>query len=218
MIPGSVCSQPNFGVSAKGSPAPSVPCPRTTSTSTSISPFLHLNDVQRGGSLAGRMCRPACVQASSTSSCPESRHPCSSVRLQVGRSTGSGSASPRFKSDGGGADAGSRGEAPSGGPRANQPRRCSGRPLYASSVFSSASDARTRASAAASWPYGNAKHRRRLPHMKGSVNGPAKLPLFDPVFPPLEHGRPDHGVTARTADRAVLIELRRFLAVIRVPL
>ena len=43
-----------------------------------------------------------------------------------------------------------------------------------------------------------------------SVNGPAKLPLF-------EHDRPCHGVTARTADRAVLVRLRRFLAGIHVP-
>ena len=60
--------------------------------------------------------------------------------------------------------------------------------------------------------------------MSDAVNGPAKLPLFDPVFPlfdpvfPLfEHDRPDHGLTARTADRAVLVRLRRFLAGIHVP-
>ena len=51
----------------------------------------------------------------------------------------------------------------------------------------------------------------------GSVNGPAKLPLFDPIFPLFEHDRPDHGLTARTADRAVLVRLRRFLAGIHVP-
>ncbi len=44
------------------------------------------------------------------------------------------------------------------------------------------------------------------------VNGPAKFPLFDPVFPLFEHDKPDHGLTARTADRAVLVRLRRFLA------
>ena len=49
-------------------------------------------------------------------------------------------------------------------------------------------------------------------HGKGAVNGPAKFPLFDPVFPLFRHNRPDHGLTARTADRAVLIGLRRFLA------
>ena len=32
----------------------------------------------------------------------------------------------------------------------------------------------------------------------------AKFPLFDPTFPLFEHDRPDHGLTARTADRAVL--------------
>ena len=47
-------------------------------------------------------------------------------------------------------------------------------------------------------------------HGKGGVNGPAKLPLF-------EHDRTDHGLTARTADRAVLVRLRRFLAAIHVP-
>ena len=50
-----------------------------------------------------------------------------------------------------------------------------------------------------------------------SVNGPAKLPLSDPIFPLFEHDRPCHGVTARTADRAVLVRLRRFLAGIHVP-
>ena len=38
------------------------------------------------------------------------------------------------------------------------------------------------------------------------VKGSVKCPLF-------EHDRPDHGLTARTADRAVLIELRRLIAV-----
>ena len=50
--------------------------------------------------------------------------------------------------------------------------------------------------------------RQRLGGMTGmssdSVNGPAKLPLFDPIFPLSKHDRPDHGLTARTADRAVL--------------
>ena len=41
--------------------------------------------------------------------------------------------------------------------------------------------------------------------MSDAVNGPAKLPLF-------EHDRPDHDLTARRADRAVLVRLRRFLA------
>ena len=54
-------------------------------------------------------------------------------------------------------------------------------------------------------------------HARAAVNGPAKLPLFDPVFPLFEHDRPDHGLTARTADRAVLVRLRRFLAGIHVP-
>ena len=45
----------------------------------------------------------------------------------------------------------------------------------------------------------------------------AKLPLFDPVVPLFEHDRPDHDLTARTADRAVLVRLRRFLAAIHVP-
>ena len=56
--------------------------------------------------------------------------------------------------------------------------------------------------------------RQRLGGMTGmsdSVNGPARFRLFAPVFPLFEHGRPDHGLTARRADRAVLIELRRFL-------
>ena len=42
---------------------------------------------------------------------------------------------------------------------------------------------------------------------------PPQFPLFDPVFPLFEHDRPDHGLTARTADRAVPVELRRFLPV-----
>ena len=53
--------------------------------------------------------------------------------------------------------------------------------------------------------------------MSDAVNGPAKFPLFDPVFPLFEHDRPDHGLTARTADRAVLVRLRRFLAANHVP-
>ena len=48
--------------------------------------------------------------------------------------------------------------------------------------------------------------------MSDSVNRPAKLPLFDPIFPLFEHDRPDHNLTARKADRAVLVILRRFLA------
>ena len=55
-------------------------------------------------------------------------------------------------------------------------------------------------------------YRRTGTPVKGSVNGPAKCPPFDPVFPPIEPDRPDHGLTARTADRAVLIDFRRFLA------
>ena len=47
---------------------------------------------------------------------------------------------------------------------------------------------------------------------EGQRQRSGKLPLFDPVFPLFEHGRPDHGLTARRADRAVLIELRRFVA------
>ena len=68
------------------------------------------------------------------------------------------------------------------------------------------------------------RRRARLLHavapgtpVKGGVNGPAKFPLFDPIFPLFEHDRPDHGLTARTADRAVLVRLRRFLAGIHVP-
>ena len=59
--------------------------------------------------------------------------------------------------------------------------------------------------------------RQRLGGMTGmsdSVNGPAKLPLFAPIFPLFEPDRPGHGLTARTADRAVPVELRRFLALI----
>ena len=53
--------------------------------------------------------------------------------------------------------------------------------------------------------------------MSDSVNGSAKFPLFDPVSPLFEPDRPRHGLTARTADRAVLVRLRRFLAAIHVP-
>ncbi|MYH48798.1 MAG: DDE-type integrase/transposase/recombinase, partial [Gammaproteobacteria bacterium] len=45
-----------------------------------------------------------------------------------------------------------------------------------------------------------------------AVNSPAKCWLFDPVFWLFEHNRFDHGLTARTADRAVHVELRRLLA------
>ena len=55
-------------------------------------------------------------------------------------------------------------------------------------------------------------------HAKGSVNGPAKLPPFEPAFPLFEHDRPDHGLTARTADRAVLVNLDDFLPRITSPL
>jgi len=51
--------------------------------------------------------------------------------------------------------------------------------------------------------------------MSESANGPSKLPLFEPLFPLFEPDRPDHGLTARNADRAVLVRLRRFLAGIR---
>ena len=51
--------------------------------------------------------------------------------------------------------------------------------------------------------------------MSDSANGPAKLPLFDPIWPLFEPDRPDHGLTARTADRAAPVRLRRFLAGIR---
>ena len=44
-----------------------------------------------------------------------------------------------------------------------------------------------------------------------------ELPLFDPILPLFEHDRPDHALTARTADRAVLVRLGRFLAGIHVP-
>ena len=39
-------------------------------------------------------------------------------------------------------------------------------------------------------------------------------PPFDAVSPPFKHGSIRYGRTASAADRAVLIELRRFLAVI----
>ena len=45
----------------------------------------------------------------------------------------------------------------------------------------------------------------------------SKCPPFDPVFTPFEHDRTRSASTARSADRTVLIELRRFLAAIRVP-
>lgn len=41
---------------------------------------------------------------------------------------------------------------------------------------------------------------------------PAKLPLSYPIVPLFEANKPDHSLTARTADRAVRYELRRFLA------
>ena len=41
-----------------------------------------------------------------------------------------------------------------------------------------------------------------------------KFPQFDPVFRPFEHVGTRHGETASAADRAVLIEFRRLLAVI----
>ena len=39
-------------------------------------------------------------------------------------------------------------------------------------------------------------------------------PPFDAVFSPFKHGSIRYGRTASAADRAVLVELRRFLAVI----
>ena len=47
---------------------------------------------------------------------------------------------------------------------------------------------------------------------KGSVNGPPKCQPFDPICPLFERDGSDHGLPARTADRAVLVGLRRFLA------
>ena len=40
----------------------------------------------------------------------------------------------------------------------------------------------------------------------------AKCPPFEPILPLFKHDRLGHGLTARTADRAVPIRLRRFLA------
>ena len=40
-------------------------------------------------------------------------------------------------------------------------------------------------------------------------------PPFDAVSPPFKHGSIRYGRTASAADRAVLVELRRFLAVIQ---
>ena len=45
--------------------------------------------------------------------------------------------------------------------------------------------------------------------VKGSVNGRLNVWPFDPICLLFEHNRSDHGLTARTADRAVLIEVRR---------
>ena len=58
-------------------------------------------------------------------------------------------------------------------------------------------------------------------HMRFSVaearEGLALFPPFDPIFPLFRPRRSRHDPTARTADRAVLIELIRLLAVNRVP-
>ena len=40
-------------------------------------------------------------------------------------------------------------------------------------------------------------------------------PPFDAIFSPFKHGSIRYGRTASAADRAVLVELRRFLAVIQ---
>ena len=42
---------------------------------------------------------------------------------------------------------------------------------------------------------------------EGQRQRSAKCPLLDRICPLFEHDRPDHALTARTADRAVLIEL-----------
>ena len=54
-------------------------------------------------------------------------------------------------------------------------------------------------------------HRTGTP-VKGSATVPPNVRHFAPIFPPFEHDRPGHGLTARTADRAVLVRLRRFIA------
>ena len=48
--------------------------------------------------------------------------------------------------------------------------------------------------------------------VNGGVNGPVKCSPFDPVLPPFQHDGTGSPSMARSADRAVLIELRRFLA------
>lgn len=44
-----------------------------------------------------------------------------------------------------------------------------------------------------------------------------KIPAIYPVFPPFQHDRTRLASTARSADHAVLVELRRFLGEIRAP-
>ena len=46
--------------------------------------------------------------------------------------------------------------------------------------------------------------------------GHAKCPPFDPVFPPFQQDRTSSSSTARSADRAVLYELKRFVVRIHV--
>ena len=55
-------------------------------------------------------------------------------------------------------------------------------------------------------------------HAKSSVNGPAKFPLFDPVFPLFEPDKPCHGLTAERQIVQSWLDLDDFLPGFATPL
>ena len=59
---------------------------------------------------------------------------------------------------------------------------------------------------------GKAPSRRRTRTHAKAASTVRQMPAIGTGFPPIEHDRPKHGFAARTADRAILVELRRLLA------
>jgi len=97
-------------------------------------------------------------------------------------------------------------------------RKAAPAPSRPTALTERAADLRAASMKTPSYPTASRRWRARLLHAvalapcEGQRQLPAKCPPFEPIFPPFDHDRPDDDLTARTADRAVLYKLRRFLA------
>ena len=97
-------------------------------------------------------------------------------------------------------------------------RKAAPAPSRPTALTERAADLRAASMKTPSYPTASCRWRARLLHAvalapcEGQRQLPAKCPPFEPIFPPFDHDRPDDDLTARTADRAVLYKLRRFLA------